>query len=150
MPYLGVETVYTEDEEGALCVRVPDCTGWSMENAAQTLSQAGIAYKFVGEGACVTAQMPLAGAEILKEGACVTLTLGEAKEEMLTVPLVVGMTAAQANQTLINAGFNIKIIGARDYLKSGKTVIAQDVAEGILLPRGTVITLRFAYDESTE
>lgn len=150
LPYLGVQSVYTEAEEEALCVRVPDCTGWSAENAAQTLAQAGISCKFVGEGAYITSQMPLNGAQILKKGACVTLVLGEAKGDLLAVPQVVGMTAAKANEILINAGFNIKVIGARDYLKSNKTVMAQDAVAGALLPRGSVISLHFAYDESTE
>ncbi len=150
LPYLGVKAAYTEEEEAALCVRVPDCTGWRAESAAQTLAQSGIAYKFVGEGAYVTGQLPAAGAEILKNGACITLTLGKSKSEMIEVPSVVGMTAAEANRMLINAGFNLKVIGARDYLKSNKIVMAQDVAAGALLPRGTVVTLRFAYDEIAE
>lgn len=150
LPYLGVKTVYTEQEEEALCVRVPDCTGWSVEGAEKMLEQSGIDYKFVGEGAYVTAQLPAAGTEILKKGACITLTLGNSKSEMVAVPNVVGMTAAEANRTLINAGFNLKVIGARDYLKSNKTVIAQDAVAGALLPRGTVIVLRFAYDEIAE
>ncbi len=150
LPYLGVKTVYTEEEEDALCVRVPDCTGWRAESAARTLAQSGIEYKFVGEGEYVTGQIPAAGAEILKNGACITLTLGSSKTEMLTVPNLVGMTAAEANRTLINAGFNLKVIGARDYLKSNKVVMAQDAAAGALLPRGTVIVLRFAYDEIAE
>lgn len=150
LPYLGVEAVYTEEEENELSVRVPNCIGWHAENAAQILTQVGISCKFVGEGMYVMAQMPIEGAQILKKGACITLTLGKTKQETVEVPLVVGMTAAEANQALINAGFNIKVIGARDYWRSNKIVTAQDVAQGALLPRGTVITLRFAYEESTE
>jgi stage V sporulation protein D (sporulation-specific penicillin-binding protein) len=150
LPYLGVKAEYTEEEKEALTVRVPDCTGWSAESAAQTLAQSGISYNFVGEGTYVTGQIPAAGAQILKNGACITLTLGTSKSEMQTVPNLVGMTAAEANRTLINAGFNLKVIGARDYLKSNKIVMAQDAAAGALLPRGSVIVLRFAYDEIAE
>ena len=66
------------------------------------------------------------------------------------MPNVVGMSAAEANKALLNVGFNIKVIGAGDYLKSNKTVLEQSVAAGAQLPRGTVIVLRFGYDESTE
>jgi len=62
----------------------------------------------------------------------------------------VGMTAAEANQLLLNAGFNISITGARDYWKTGKTVVEQIPAAGATLPYGTVVTLRFAYDEIAE
>lgn len=150
LPYLGVKAVYTAAEEEAITLRVPDCMGWRVESVVKTLSQSGISYQFVGEGEYVTGQFPAAGSEILKSGACITLTLGSSKSEMLAVPNVVGMTAAEANRTLINAGFNLKIVGAKDYLKSNKTVMAQDVAAGVLLPRGSVIVLRFAYDEIAE
>jgi beta-lactam-binding protein with PASTA domain len=60
------------------------------------------------------------------------------------------MSASDANKTLLNAGFNIKVIGARDYLKSNKTVIEQLSQAGARLPRGTVIVVRFGYEESTE
>ena len=63
---------------------------------------------------------------------------------------MVGMSAAQANRLLLNSGFNICVQGAKDYLKSNKTVIAQSVAAGERLARGSVIVLRFAYDETRD
>ena len=45
---------------------------------------------------------------------------------------------------------NIKVIGARNYLKSNKTVIEQLSPAGAELARGTVIVVRFGYEESTE
>ncbi len=150
LPYLGVKASYTEDEEKALTLRVPDCQGWSVEKAASALSAGGFSYQIVGDGAYVTGQIPAANATVLKEGASITLTTGNGKSELFCVPNVVGMSASDANKALLNAGFNIKVIGARDYLKSNKTVIEQLSPAGTQLPRGTVIVVRFGYEESTE
>ncbi len=150
LPYLGVEPIYTEEELKNLSLRVPECTGWTPEQAIQMLSQAGFSYKLVGEGEYITSQMPLPNTSVLREGAVVVLTLGEEKKSLLSVPLLVGKSAAQANQLLINMGFNIQIQGGRDYLATNKLVVAQSVAAGELVPLGTVIVLRFPYDESPE
>ena len=56
------------------------------------------------------------------------------------------MTALAANQTLINAGLNIRILGTKNYTSgTGATVIAQSVAKGTEVPRGTVIEVTFRY-----
>ncbi len=150
LPYLGIQARYTEAEEKAQTLRVPDCLGWSVDNAVLALSAAGFSYQIAGDGAYITGQIPAANATVLKEGAKITLTTGNGKNELICVPNVVGMSASEANKTLLNAGFNIKVIGAKDYLKSNKTVIEQLSSPGAELPRGTVIVVRFAYEESTE
>ncbi len=150
LPYLGVEPVYTEEEEKNLSLRVPDCTGWTLAQAVKMLAQSGFSYKLVGTGDFITTQTPAMGTLVLREGACVVLTLGESKKTWITVPDLVGMSAAQANELLINAGFNIQIQGARDYLHTGKTVLSQSLLPGEEVPLGTVIVLRFPYDEIQE
>ena len=110
----------------------------------------GFSCKIVGDGAYVTGQIPAAAAVVLREGASITLSTGKGKDELICVPNVVGMSAAEANKALINAGFNIRVIGAKDYLKSNKIVVEQLGAAGSELPRGTVIVIRFGYEESTE
>jgi stage V sporulation protein D (sporulation-specific penicillin-binding protein) len=150
LPYLGVAASYTEEEEKVLTLRVPDCFGWRVEKAIPILKAGGFSCQIVGDGAYVTGQIPAANASVLKEGATITLTTGNSENELVCVPNVVGMSASDANKTLLNAGFNIKVIGARDYLKSNKTVIEQLSQAGARLPRGTVIVVRFGYEESTE
>lgn len=150
LPYLGVEPVFTADEEANLSIRVPDCTGWSPEQVKSLLTQAGLGFTFVGEGACVTAQHPAAGSLLLRDGATVVLTLGDEAQQMLEVPNVCGLSAAQANRLLIDSGFNIGVQGAKDYLKSNKNVMAQYPSAGTRLPRGSVVILRFPYDEIKE
>jgi stage V sporulation protein D (sporulation-specific penicillin-binding protein) len=81
LPYLGVEAVYTDEEREALLLRVPDCVGWSPEDAARILGESGFAFAFVGEGSMVIAQTPAADAQIGKENAAITLYLGDELKE---------------------------------------------------------------------
>ena len=150
LPYLGVQASYTEAEQATMVLRVPDCAGWSVEKAVLMLSAGGFSCRIEGDGAFVTGQIPAAGSTVLQAGAGITLTTGKGKEDLVCVPNVVGMSAAEANKALINAGFNIRVIGAKDYLKSNKTVLEQSCVVGAELPRGTVIVIRFGYEESTE
>lgn len=150
LPYLGIRASYTEEEEGTLTLRVPDCLGRRLESVIQALEAGGFSYEIIGDGAYITGQIPAANVTVLKQGAKITLTTGNGRSELAIVPSVVGMSAGEANKTLLNAGFNIKVIGAKDYLKNNKTVIEQLTPAGAELPRGAVITVRFEYEESTE
>ncbi len=147
LPYLGVEAVYTDAEEENRTVRVPACVGQSAADAKALFAQSGLSVTFVGDGDTVTAQTPAAGTLIKRTGGNVVLTLGEGTVETLSVPNVVGCTAKEANELLVNAGFNIRIEGSADYYTSGKTVTLQYPAAGEVAPRGSVIVLRFPYDE---
>ncbi len=150
LPYLGVEARYTEEEEENLTVGVPNCIGMTREEAEELLSEAGIAAVFSGEGDRVLAQSPAVGSRIKKNGASVSLRFTEEETTPLSVPDVVGKSAAEANRTLVDAGFNVAIEGARDFLRSSKNVAAQYPAPGVSLPRGSVVTVRFLYDEKDE
>jgi stage V sporulation protein D (sporulation-specific penicillin-binding protein) len=150
LPYMGVEAVYTEEEEKNLTLTVPNCIGWSREEAASVLEQSGFSYSFVGDGDIVTAQTPDVGSGVKKSGATVILTMGEGCAGTVILPDFVGMTASAANRTLIDLGLNVAIEGAADSLKANKTVIGQSIPSGSEVGRGTVITLRFSYDEMIE
>ncbi len=150
LPYLGVEPVYTEEEEKNLTVTVPNCTGYTAAQAEKLLGELGIAFSFIGEGDTVTAQLPKAGERVLSSGARVTLTLGAALPETVAVPQLVGLSAAAANRLLLDCGFNIAIGGAKDYFKVDKTVSAQHPAAGTPLPRGSVVSVYFPFEEKRE
>ena len=62
--------------------------------------------------------------------------------EMGTVPNVIGMTPANANATLINAGFNIRIVGSGTTDTTAKAS-KQSVEEGVKLEKGTVVEVEF-------
>ncbi len=150
LPYLGVEPVYTEEELKNLSTGVPDFTGWTLAEATALLAEAGLRYTVVGEGDYITSQLPAAGTLLQKESGTVVLTLGEGKKRLVCVPNFIGMSAAEATQLLINTGLNLEIQGGRDYLATGKQVIAQSLPAGEEVPLGTVVVLRFPYDEMQE
>ncbi|MBO5326943.1 MAG: PASTA domain-containing protein, partial [Clostridia bacterium] len=150
LPYMGVEAVYTEEEEKNLTLTVPNCIGWSREEAARVLDRSGFSYSFVGDGDTVTAQTPEVGSSVERTGATVVLTMGEGRAGSVILPELVGMSASAANRTLIDLGLNVAIDGAKDSLKADKTVIGQSLPSGSEVSKGTVITLRFSYDEMIE
>jgi stage V sporulation protein D (sporulation-specific penicillin-binding protein) len=150
LPYMGVEAVYTEEEAKNLTLRVPNCIGWSREEAAAVLARSGFTFSFVGDGDVVTAQTPEVGSSVERSAATMVLTMGEGRAGSVVLPELVGMTASAANRTLIDLGLNVAIQGAADSLKADKTVIGQSIPAGSEVLRGTVITLRFSYDEMIE
>ena len=150
LPYLGVEAVYTEQEEALRSKTVPDLTGLSREKAADLLMGAGFLFEFSGEGDTVTGQSPAVGSEITGSEAKILLTLGDGVTSEATVPNLIGMSASLAIETLFRAGFNLSVAGAKDFALSDKTVKNQFPAAGSVLPRGSVITLYFPFDEVAE
>lgn len=86
LPYLGVEAVYTEEELKNLMLTVPNCTGWSREDAAAILSQSGFTYTFVGDGNIVTGQTPSSSEQVNKNDASIVLTLGDALPDSAVFP----------------------------------------------------------------
>lgn len=150
LPYLGVEAVYTEEEQANLSLPVPNCLGWSAAQAGHVLAQSGFDYTFVGEGLFVRAQSPSAGSAILRNGAHIVLTLGDEPPIQTTVPDLVGLSASLANRILQNSGYNVAIAGAKDYRKYDKIVTAQYPIAGSVVPFGTAVTLYFPYDEMKE
>lgn len=150
LPYLGVEAVYTEQEEALRSKTVPDLTGLSREKAADLLMGAGFLFEFSGEGDTVTGQSPAVGSEITGSEAKILLTLGDGVTSEATVPNLIGMSASLAIETLLRVGFNLSVAGAKDFALSDKTVKNQFPAAGSVLPRGSVITLYFPFDEVAE
>lgn len=150
LPYLGVEAVYTEQEEALRSKTVPDLTGLSREKAADLLMGAGFLFEFSGEGDTVTGQSPAVGSEITGSEAKILLTLGDGVTSEATVPNLIGMSASLAIETLLRAGFNLSVAGAKDFALSDKTVKNQFPAAWSVLPRGSVITLYFPFDEVAE
>jgi len=147
LPYLGVEAVYTEQEEAERMLSVPDLCGMDMASAAALLGESPFQFSFVGTGERITGQSPAAGSQVTRNRASIVLTLGDAVPGELTVPDVVGMTASAANRLLTDMGFNVAVAGAKDYLLTDKTVKRQYPTAGSAAARGTVVTLYFPYDE---
>ena len=150
LPYLGVEAVYTEEELNNLSVRVPNCVGMSAESAKSLFAQSGLSVNFVGEGGVVTSQTPSAGTQVRLSGGSVTLTFGEASAATVSVPQVVGLSASEANKTLTNAGLNVQITGSKNFRTGEKIVAEQYPLAGESVPLGSVVIIRFPYDEVSD
>ncbi|MBQ8341559.1 MAG: PASTA domain-containing protein [Clostridia bacterium] len=76
LPYLGVEPIYTEEEREDLKLTVPNCIGWTKDEAVRILSASGFDPVFEGEGEVVVAQSPEGGVPLKIDEAKITLTLG--------------------------------------------------------------------------
>lgn len=150
LPMLGVEPVYTEDELKTLTVEVGNFVGKTRTSAENTIASLGCEVVFIGEGNKVTAQSPAKGTSFTKGYGKITLYLGtDADETEYTVPDVTGMSVSAANQTLINAGFNVKVSGVKNFgLGTEVRVLSQSPAAGTILKVGEVVTVSAAYTDN--
>ena len=144
MPYLGIEAKYSENDLSKLTTKVGSYRGWSIERATEYIEERGLKVKVVGSGEKVTAQMPKYGEYIEKSSGTIVLYADAKPTDTVTVPQLVGKNPTLANQILAYYGLNIKIEGEGGH-STGKeyVVVSQSIAEGTLVPEGTVITVKF-------
>ena len=152
LPALGVEAVYTDEELENMAIEVPNFCYWSTSLAQTYAESLGVNVEIRGEGNYILKQSPAAGS--LMEHSNGTLILYATKdvvEKTYTVPNVVGRTATAANSMIINAGFNIKIEGTRNYLSgTGAVVVSQFPEAGTVAEEGSVVTLTFRYLDDSD
>ncbi len=154
LPYMGIESSLDEEEQKRAHVQVWDYTGRTVESAIMNVRNQHLEYELEGEGPTVVSQVPPGGSSVLMSSGKVILYLGNATPEQskqIKVPNVVGMTATVANRTLTNAGFNIKVDGAMNFDEgAGARVVSQSLAEGTLVPNGTLITIQLRHTDGTD
>ena len=64
LPYLDIDAIYTEDEQNAKSVIMPDLTGMSYSDAEAALKKLGLTCSSVGSEAKITDQVPAANATV--------------------------------------------------------------------------------------
>ena len=144
MPYLGIEAKYSENDLAKLTTKVGSYRGWSIERATEYIQERGLKVKVIGNGEKVTAQMPKYGEYIEKSSGTIVLYADEKPVDNVTVPLLVGKNPTLANQILAYYGLNIRIEGDGGHSTGTEyKVVSQSIAEGTLVPEGTVITVKF-------
>ena len=143
LPYLKVEPQYTEAELSDIEVKVPYVTGGVVHDALSALTARGLSYKLVGDGVNVTGQIPSSGTECPKGTRVILYTDGTQPADPAEVPDVLGLSAQQANRTILNAGFNIRLVGA-DIEGKGVMAVLQDPLPGTAAQEGTIVTVTFA------
>ena len=154
LPYMGIESTYSEEEQKRAHVQVWDYTGFTADKAEINIKNQGLKYEFVGEGPVVVSQVPVGGSSVLLTTGKVIFYLGDATPEtnkQITVPDVVGMVATVANTTLTNKGFNIRIEGAMNFEEGvGARVVSQYPAAETLMPDGSIVTVQFMHTDGTD
>ena len=146
MEVLGIEPVYTDEEEEALSNSTPSVIGQSASDAQSTLEAEGFEVKVVGDGDLVISQSPSAGSTI-PSGGTVVLYTDDSDKETVTVPDFSGLTVAQANSLAASYNLNLEISGNST---EDSLVVAykQSVDAGEEVEIGTVITVSFKSTEA--
>ena len=152
LPYLGEKADYSEEDISQKQVVVPNLEGISLEKAIEILKLKGISYEIKGTGTEVLSQMPTSNQKIFqKNGKVILYTANDNLEEYVTVPDVINKDAEKATKTLVEAGFNINIIGNKNYkLYQTSKVIYQSIESGMYLPKGSIVTIEIAFSEDKD
>ncbi len=141
LPYLGVETQYTDEELQKLDVTAKSYIGKALSAAENEIEQDGLKHLSYGNGDTVISQIPESGTKIPDGGTVVLYTDENSKDAKVVVPDLTNLTMAEANRKAAQYNLNISISGATS---SGELLsVSQDIAEGEQVSPGTVITVQF-------
>ena len=139
LPYLDIDPIYTEEEQNAKNVIMPDLTGMSFSEAEAALKKLGLTCMSQGSDAKVTDQVPAANATVSGNTKAVLYLGGTKPDKQITVPDLTKHSLSQAKTTLQNLGLYIRVAGGVS--EGTQTVTKQDVAAQTQVPYGTVITV---------
>lgn len=89
LPYLNVESQYSDEEAQSIEVSLDDYRNLSVEDAKLKVKQDGFEYKIIGSGSVVTDQIPKRGNSLTKGGTIVLYTDKITPEDDIEVPDVV-------------------------------------------------------------
>ena len=139
LPYLDIDPIYTEEEQNAKNVIMPDLNGMSFSEAEAALKKLGLTCMSQGSDAKVTDQVPAANATVSGNTKAVLYLGGTKPDKQITVPDLTKHSLSQAKTTLQNLGLYIRVAGGVS--EGTQTVTKQDVAAQTQVPYGTVITV---------
>ncbi len=147
LPYLGIDPVYTEEEEEAKTAMVPYLIGQKPHEAQIKLRELGLNTEIVGKGSEILKQIPENPNKIPKGGTVILYTDDTVINSTVIVPNVVGKTAKEANQMILNAGLNIRIEGENPE-GAQAVVVEQDPPADSTAEVGSLVTVRFVEKEA--
>lgn len=147
LPYLNVETKYTDDEVSRMDTTAANYVGMSVADAEAQVQQGGFNAVVYGEGETVVSQVPTAESRLPQGGTVVLYTDEESlAEDVVEVPDLTGMSVADANTTASYYNLNISIVGSN---ADGEGIsYSQDIAPGSKVKSGTVISVNFQQDSN--
>ena len=150
LPHLGVEPIYSDDDANTINIKLPNLSGYTRDDAVDTLRALGFDVTVIGNGDIITDQVPGANVQIAS-GQKLTVYAGESKTETTTqMPNVFGMSYAQAKATLNAAGLYVRVAGAT--LRNNAPTIAvsrQSVAAGASVLVGMVVEITLVDNDSS-
>lgn len=138
LEYMEVEKDYTL-EDTTVKVSVPDVTNRTVGEAIRILNNAGLKYSVessVDMNAIVSAQMPVAGENLIQKSLVKLYVEGNDTRFNTIVPDVKDMDIVTATKKLQDSNLNIKISG------SGMSVL-QDPPAGTSVEQGSVVRVEF-------
>ena len=139
LPYLDIDAIYTEDEQNAKSVIMPDLTGMSYSDAEAALKKLGLTCSSVGSEAKITDQVPAVNATVSSNTKAILYLGGTKPDKQVTVPDLTRHTLSNAKSTLQNMGLYIRVAGGVS--EGSQTVTKQDIVGGTQVAYGTVITV---------
>ena len=145
LPYLGVEPVYTAQEEETLASEIRSYVGLEIEAAVSFAESLGFTCEVLGEGKYVKSQQPKAQSYYHgKDGRIVFYTDDERPPSGI-VPDVVGKSVSEANRLLAAAGFNIHVSGVLNATGGDAVVVSQSLMAGKEAERGSIVSVELRY-----
>ena len=136
LPYLGVEP----DREKLSDVRVPDCLGLSLKEAALSLDEAGLRYRSIGDGDTVTDQLPPAGARIGAGTEIILYRGAEVSPELESMPALQNLSYEDARDLMAAYGLYLRSLSPVQP-DGNQRIGSQSIPAGTLLRHGTVVTV---------
>lgn len=144
LPYLGVQTNYTQDQLAATNITVPNGVGLSAHMGMEAMTKVQLAGDIVGSGDTVIAQVPAPGSVIKKGSKVILYTDQDSMSQTVEVPDVRGKTGQVVNTILTNAGLNLNAYGIGSDSDTA-VAVKQSIEPGTQVQRGTLITVEFSH-----
>lgn len=149
LPYLGIDTVYSEDDVRLMNTLVPNVVGKTTEEATEAIEAKGLQVRIIGDGKTVTGQIPSGSHSAPKSSTVVLTTESDGEVPTTTVPNLVGKSPSAVVQAIKNKNLNIRYSGT-GYQSSSGVAKSQDIPEGSKVPQGTVVTVEFVVEGITD
>ena len=129
-------------------IEVPDITGMTREEAANTLAEQELEIKFKGDSDLITDQIPKAHTKLAVGSSVVAYAEDSKAEKTVEVQDVIGESAANASAMIESEGLNAKISGVAS--TGVATCSGQSPEAGTLVEPGTVVVLDFSYSDAVD
>lgn len=141
LPYLDVDTQYTEDELENIDVSADSYIGLKVSDATARIEEAGLNAVVKGGGSTVLAQIPEIGSKVPAGGTVVVYTDEDSAEQTVKVPNLIGYSLSEVVDIASQYDINVSVTGAT---KSADAVSnEQSIAEGTEVSPGQVVTVSF-------